>query len=174
VTPTLLAARALVLAAQRNPRINATWSGTEIVVRPDINLGIAVATEDGLIVPTIKRAQDLTLAGLARQVGDLTTAARNRAVRPADLTGGTITLTNVGVFGIDAGTPILVPGEAAILAVGAIRERPWVHEGALAIRKVLTLSLSFDHRFIDGELGARVLCDTGAVLANPLLLIART
>jgi 2-oxoisovalerate dehydrogenase E2 component (dihydrolipoyl transacylase) len=174
VTPTLLAARALILASQRNPRINATWSDTEIIVRPDINLGIAVATEDGLIVPNIKRAQDQTLAGLARRIDALTTAARTRATSPADLTGGTITLTNVGVFGIDAGTPILMPGEVAILAVGAIRERPWVHEGALAIRQVATLALSFDHRLVDGELGARVLRDVAAVLTSPLLLIART
>jgi 2-oxoisovalerate dehydrogenase E2 component (dihydrolipoyl transacylase) len=174
VTPNLLAARALILASQRNPRINATWSDTEIIVRPDINLGIAVATEDGLIVPNIKRAQDQTLAGLARRIDALIAAARTRATSPADLTGGTITLTNVGVFGIDAGTPILMPGEAAILAVGAIRERPWVHEGALAIRQVATLALSFDHRLVDGELGARVLRDVGAVLTSPLLLIART
>jgi pyruvate dehydrogenase E2 component (dihydrolipoamide acetyltransferase) len=174
VTPTLLVARALVLAAQRNPRINATWSGSEIIIRPDINLGIAVATEDGLIVPNIKRAQDQTLAGLARQIESLTTSARTRATPPADLADGTITLTNVGVFGVDAGTPILVPGEAAILAIGAIRERPWVHGGALAIRQVATLSLSFDHRFIDGELGARVLRDIGAVLTTPVLLMART
>jgi 2-oxoisovalerate dehydrogenase E2 component (dihydrolipoyl transacylase) len=173
VTPTLLAARALVIAAQRNPRINATWSDTEIIIGPDINLGIAVATEDGLIVPNIKRAQSQTLAGLARRIDTLTTAARARATSPADLTGGTITLTNVGVFGVDAGTPILMPGEAAILAVGAIRERPWVHEGALAIRQVVTLALSFDHRLIDGELGARALRDVAAVLTSPLLLIAR-
>jgi 2-oxoisovalerate dehydrogenase E2 component (dihydrolipoyl transacylase) len=173
VTPTLLAARALVLAAQRNRRINATWSDTEIIVGPDINLGIAVATGDGLIVPNIKRAQNLTLAGLARKIDGLTTDARSRATPPADLTGGTITLTNVGVFGIDAGTPILVPGESAILALGAIRERPWVHEGTIAIRQVVTLALSFDHRLIDGELGARVLRDIGDVLTTPLLLVAR-
>ncbi|TDD69813.1 dihydrolipoamide acetyltransferase family protein [Actinomadura rubrisoli] len=176
VSPLLLVARALLTAVARNPMANATWadgpSGAEIVVKHYVNLGIAAATDRGLIVPKVKNAQDLSLPALARALNELTAKARAGKASPADLSDGTITITNVGVFGVDTGTPIITPGEAAILAFGQIRDMPWVYEGELAIRKVTTLSLSFDHRIIDGELGSRVLRDVGDMLEDPLRMLA--
>ncbi|WP_344901680.1 dihydrolipoamide acetyltransferase family protein [Actinomadura meridiana] len=176
VSPLLLVARALLTAVARNPQVNSTWvdgpSGAEIVVKRYVNLGIAAATERGLIVPKVKDAHDLDLPGLARALNQLTETARSGKASPADLTDGTITITNVGVFGVDAGTPIITPGEAAILAFGQIRDLPWVHEGELAIRRVTTLSLSFDHRIVDGELGSKVLRDVGAMLEDPIRMLA--
>ncbi|MFB4300180.1 dihydrolipoamide acetyltransferase family protein [Actinomadura sp. NTSP31] len=176
VSPLLLVARALLTAVARHPMVNSTWadgpSGAEIVVKPYVNLGIAAATDRGLIVPKIKGAQGLSLPGLARALTELADTARAGKASPADLSDGTITITNVGVFGVDTGTPILTPGEAAILAFGQIRDMPWVHEGELAIRKVTTLALSFDHRIVDGELGSRVLRDVGDMLEDPLRMLA--
>jgi 2-oxoisovalerate dehydrogenase E2 component (dihydrolipoyl transacylase) len=174
VSPLLLVAKALLVAAGRHPMINSSWDegAQEIVVKHYVNLGIAAATERGLIVPNIKDAHALSLPGLAGALAQLTATARQGKAQPADLTGGTITITNVGVFGVDAGTPILTPGEAAILAFGQVREMPWVHEGQLAVRQVTTLSLSFDHRIVDGDLGSAFLCDLGAMLADPVTMLA--
>lgn len=177
VTPLLLVAKALLTAVRRHPMINSSWAdggeaGDEIVVRHYVNLGIATATSRGLLVPNVKDADRLTLPELAAALGRLVEEARAGRARPADLTGGTITITNIGVFGVDAGTPILTPGEAAILAFGQIRDMPWVHQGELAVRKVTTLALTFDHRIVDGELGSAVLRDIGAMLENPLRLLA--
>jgi pyruvate dehydrogenase E2 component (dihydrolipoamide acetyltransferase) len=154
--------------------INSSWDedAREIVVKHYVNLGIAAATDRGLVVPTVKDAHALSLPGLARALAELTETARAGKATPADLSGGTITITNVGVFGVDAGTPILVRGEAAILAFGQVRDMPWVHQGQLAIRKVTTLSLSFDHRIVDGDLGSAVLRDVGAMLEDPLRMLA--
>ena len=174
VSPLLLVARALLTAVQRHPMINSTWDerAQEIVVKRYVNLGIAAATERGLVVPNIKDADALTLPGLARALADLAATARDGKSTPADLAGGTITITNVGVFGVDAGTPILTPPEAAILAFGQIKAAPWVVDGQLAVRQVTTLSLSFDHRIVDGDLGSAVLRDVGAMLADPLRMLA--
>ncbi|WP_204076924.1 dihydrolipoamide acetyltransferase family protein, partial [Planotetraspora phitsanulokensis] len=172
VSPLLLVARALLTAVRRHPMANSTWTDEEIIVRHYVNLGIAAATDRGLIVPNIKDAQDLSLPELAGALNDLTERARSGKATPAELTGGTITITNVGVFGIDAGTPILNPGEAAILALGQIRDMPWVVDGQLAVRKVTTLALSFDHRLIDGEIGSYILRDIGAMLEDPLKMLA--
>jgi 2-oxoisovalerate dehydrogenase E2 component (dihydrolipoyl transacylase) len=174
VSPLLLVARALLLAVSRHPMINSSWddAAQEIVIRHYVNLGIAAATDRGLIVPNIKDAHALPLAGLARALGELAETARAGKAAPADLRGGTITITNVGVFGVDYGTPILTPGEAAILAFGQVRDAPWVHEGQLAVRKVTTLALSFDHRIVDGDLGSAVLRDIGAMLEDPLRMLA--
>jgi pyruvate dehydrogenase E2 component (dihydrolipoamide acetyltransferase) len=174
VSPLLLVARALVIAAGRHPLINASWdeAAQEIVVRHYVNLGIAAATERGLIVPNVKDAHALSLAGLAGALTQLAETARAGKATPADLSGGTITITNVGVFGVDSGTPILTPGEAAILAFGQVRDAPWVVDGQLAVRKVCTLALSFDHRIVDGELGSAVLRDVGAMLTDPLRMLA--
>jgi pyruvate dehydrogenase E2 component (dihydrolipoamide acetyltransferase) len=171
VSPLLLVARAVIIAARRHPMINATWTDTEIVVRHYVNLGIAAATERGLIVPNIKDAQALALPELATALQQLAQTARAGRAQPADLSGGTITITNVGVFGVDAGTPILTPGEVAILAFGQIRDMPWVHEGEIKVRKVTTLALSFDHRVVDGELGSAVLREIGAMLEDPLRML---
>jgi 2-oxoisovalerate dehydrogenase E2 component (dihydrolipoyl transacylase) len=169
VNPLLLVARALLLAIRRNPEVNAAWDeeAQEIVYKDYVNLGIAAATPRGLIVPNIKDAHARSLPELARALGDLVTTAREGRTTPADMAGGTVTITNIGVFGIDTGTPILNPGESAILAFGAVREMPWVHKGRVVPRQVTQLALSFDHRIIDGELGSRFLADVGALLHDP-------
>jgi pyruvate dehydrogenase E2 component (dihydrolipoamide acetyltransferase) len=169
VTPLLVTAKALLLAVRRHPEINASWddAAQEIVYKHYVNLGIAAATPRGLVVPNIKDAHRLDLHGLAGEIADLTATARAGRTSPTDMSDGTITITNVGVFGIDTGTPILNPGEAAILAFGAIREQPWVHKGKIKKRWVTQLALSFDHRLVDGELGARVLADVAKVLEDP-------
>lgn len=169
VTPLLFVAKAVLLAARRHPMINAQWdeAAQEIVVKHDVNLGIAAATPRGLVVPNVKAAQDLSLVELAGALTALARTAREGRTSPADMSGGTISITNVGVFGIDTGTPILPPGESAILVFGAVRPQPWVHEGEIAVRQVTTLGLSFDHRLIDGELGSQFLADIGAFLQHP-------
>lgn len=174
VSPLLLVAKALLAAVRRNPDVNASWdeANQEIVLKDQVNLGIAAATPRGLIVPNIKDAGRRSLVELASGLGELISTARAGKTQPADLSGGTITITNVGVFGVDGGTPILNPGEAAILAVGAIRAMPWVHKGKVKPRQVTTLALSFDHRLVDGELGSKVLADTAAALEQPERLIA--
>jgi 2-oxoisovalerate dehydrogenase E2 component (dihydrolipoyl transacylase) len=174
VSPLLLVAKALLLAVRRHPMINSSWdeAAQEIVVKRPVNLGIAVAAERGLLVPNVKGADALPLAGLAQAIDGLAATARAGKTTPADLAGGTITITNVGVFGVDAGTPILMPGEAAILAFGQVRDLPWVVSGELAVRKVTTLSLSFDHRIVDGELGSAVLRDVGSMLEDPIRMLA--
>jgi 2-oxoisovalerate dehydrogenase E2 component (dihydrolipoyl transacylase) len=173
VSPLLLVAKALLLAAKRHPMINSAWdeAAQEIVVKHYVNLGIAAATDRGLVVPKIKEAQSLSLPDLARALTDLAATARAGKSTPADLSDGTMTITNVGVFGVDAGTPILTPGESAILAFGQIRDIPWVHEDEIKIRKVTTLALSFDHRIVDGELGSAVLRDVGAMLRDPMRML---
>lgn len=169
VTPLLIAAKALVLAVRRHPEVNASWidEDQEIVYKHYVNLGIAAQTPRGLIVPNIKDAHRLSLHELATGIADLTAKARAGTTSPAEMSDGTITITNVGVFGIDTGTPILNPGESAILAFGAIREQPWVHKGRIKKRYVTQLALSFDHRLVDGGLGSRLLADVAAVLEEP-------
>jgi 2-oxoisovalerate dehydrogenase E2 component (dihydrolipoyl transacylase) len=174
VSPLLLVARALLIAVRRHPMVNSSWDADaqEIVVKHYVNLGIAVAADRGLLVPNVKNAGQLSLPELARGLQVLAETARAGKATPADLAGGTITITNVGVFGVDGGTPILTPGEAAILAFGQVRDAPWVVDGQLAVRAVCTLSLSFDHRIIDGELGSAVLRDVGSMLEDPVRMLA--
>lgn len=174
VTPLLLVAKAFCLALRRHGEANASWdqAAQEIVLHPQVNLGIAAATPRGLLVPNIKGADRLSLHDLAAALGDLVGTAREGRTQPADLSGGTATITNVGVFGVDTGTPILNPGEAAILAFGAVRRMPWVvtaADGSESIepRWVTQLALSFDHRLVDGELGSKLLADVGALLHDP-------
>ncbi|MCH7229516.1 2-oxo acid dehydrogenase subunit E2 [Glycomyces sp. L485] len=169
VTPLLLVAKAVLLACRRHPMINAFWdeAAGEIVVKHDVNLGIAAATPRGLVVPNIKAAQNLSLVELAEAMGELVRTARDGKTSPGGMAGGTFSITNVGVFGIDTGTPILPPGESAILVFGAVRPQPWVHEGEIAVRQITTLGLAFDHRLVDGELGAQFLADVGAFLTRP-------
>ncbi|MFJ8507276.1 dihydrolipoamide acetyltransferase family protein [Streptomyces avermitilis] len=173
VNPLLLIAKALLVAIRRNPDINASWdeANQEIVLKHYVNLGIAAATPRGLIVPNIKDAQAKTLPQLAESLGELVSTAREGKTSPAAMQGGTVTITNVGVFGVDTGTPILNPGESAILAIGAIKLQPWVHKGKVKPRQVTTLALSFDHRLVDGELGSKVLADVAAILEQPKRLI---
>ncbi|WP_372463076.1 dihydrolipoamide acetyltransferase family protein [Pseudonocardia kujensis] len=169
LTPLAFVAKAVCLAARRTPAVNASWDepAGEIVYYDHVQLGIAAATPRGLLVPKIRDADRLDLHGLAVALGQLTETARAGRTAPADLVGGTITITNVGVFGVDTGTPILNPGEAAILAVGSIKPAPWVVDGELTVRTVCQLALSFDHRLVDGEQGSRFLADVGALLEDP-------
>jgi len=173
VSPLLVAARAVLLAIGRWPLVNSWFDAEaqEVVVRRPVNLGIAAATPRGLIVPNIKDAQDLSLGELAQALQDLTAVAREGRTAPADQAGGTFTITNVGVFGVDGGTPIINPGEAAILCLGAIKRQPWVvgvgGDERVEPRHVLTLSLSFDHRHIDGATGSGFLADVAGLLADP-------
>jgi 2-oxoisovalerate dehydrogenase E2 component (dihydrolipoyl transacylase) len=174
VTPLLLVAKAMMLAIKRNPMVNSTWddAAQEIVVKDYVNLGIAAATPRGLIVPNIKGADSLTLPELAAELQQMVATARESKTAPADMQKGTITITNVGVFGVDTGTPILNPGEAAILCFGAVRDMPWVHEGEVCVRKVTNLGLSFDHRIVDGQLGSQFLADIASLLNDPALFLA--
>jgi pyruvate dehydrogenase E2 component (dihydrolipoamide acetyltransferase) len=173
VSPLVLVAKAVLLAAAVTPEINATWDDAsgDIVLKHYVNLGIAAATPRGLVVPNIKDAERLSLRELAVALGELTETARAGHTTPAALTGGTITITNIGVFGIDAGTPILNPGESGILAFGAVTRRPWVVEEQIVARWVTTLALSFDHRVVDGEQGARFLSAIAGILNDPGLAL---
>ena len=171
VSPLLVLARAAMLAMRRTPEINSVWdeAAQEVVYKSYVNLGIAAATPRGLVVPNIKDAEQLSLTELAAELNQLTATAREGRTQPAEMSGGTFTITNVGVFGVDAGTPIINPGESAILCFGAINKRPWVDEqtGEIVVRDVTTLALSFDHRHIDGEKGSRFLADVAGMLQDP-------
>ncbi len=173
VTLLTLVAHAVCEALGRHPSLNSSWddAAQEIVQHGTVNLGIAAATERGLIVPNIPDAGSLGLLDLAERLSELTAVARAGRTPVERLRGGTFTITNIGIFGIDAGTPILNPGEAGILAVGAAVRRPWEYRGEIALREVLTLSLSFDHRLVDGEQGSRFLAEVGALLAEPGLAL---
>jgi len=175
ITPMILVAAGLIRAARQYPRVNSTWvdsaTGADVVIHRDVHLGIAADTPRGLLVPTIKNATDLGLVELARRVQQLIDTARAGRSTPADLTGGTITLTNVGVFGVDGGTPIITPGQSAILAMGRVLDRPWVVAGQVVARPVMQLSFSFDHRVIDGALGSRALQSVAEFLRDPALAL---
>ena len=175
VSPLLIMARAVIWAARRTPMVNAAWvdadGGAEIKVRHYVNLGIAAATPRGLLVPNIKDAQNLNMQGLARALEKLTLTAREGKTTPADQHGGTITITNIGVFGMDAGTPIINPGEAGIVALGTIRQKPWVVDGEVRARWVTTVAGSFDHRVVDGDGMSRFIADVASILEEPALLL---
>ncbi|MDO9456354.1 dihydrolipoamide acetyltransferase family protein [Nocardioides sp.] len=173
VSPLLVLAKAVLLAVRRTPEINSYWdeAAQEVVLKHYVNLGIAAATPRGLVVPNVKDADRLSLLELAEALGGLTATAREGRTQPAEMAGGTLTITNVGVFGVDAGTPIINPGESAILCFGAIKKQPWVVTRGgvdeIAVRQVTTLALSFDHRHVDGEKGSRFLADVAGILEDP-------
>ncbi|KRC65197.1 branched-chain alpha-keto acid dehydrogenase subunit E2 [Aeromicrobium sp. Root236] len=174
VSPLLIVARAVCLAMRRTPELNASWddAAQEIVLKGSVNLGIAAATPRGLVVPNIVGADSKTMPELAQAFAELIATARDGKTQPAQMSGGSFTITNIGVFGIDAGTPILNPGESGILAVGAINKRPWVgDDDEIVARWVTTLALSFDHRVVDGEQGSRFLADVAAILRDPALAL---
>ncbi|SJN44586.1 Dihydrolipoamide acetyltransferase component of pyruvate dehydrogenase complex [Microbacterium esteraromaticum] len=169
IGPLVVIAKAVCLALSRNPSLNATWDepAGEIIENHFVDLGIAAATDRGLIVPIIRDAESLSLTGMADALQQLTQTARSGKTGPADLSGGTFSITNIGVFGIDAGTPILPPGQSGILAVGAVRRQPWEYRGEIALRQMMTLSVSFDHRLVDGAEGSRFLKDVADILEQP-------
>nr|WP_317698000.1 2-oxo acid dehydrogenase subunit E2 [Aeromicrobium sp. REDSEA-S32_B7] len=179
VSPTLVVAKAVCLALLRTPELNASWdeAAQEIVLKGSVNLGVAAATDRGLVVPNIPGADRMSLLELGEALADLTATARAGRTQPAQMSGGTFTITNVGVFGVDAGTPILNPGETGILCVGQIDRRPWVvgpdAGGAERIepRWVTTLAVSFDHRVVDGQQGSRFLADVASILRDPALAL---
>ena len=172
LSPLAVVAKAVTWAVARNPRINSSLEGDEIVVKHYVNLGIAAATPRGLVVPNIKGAHTMGLGQLAGEIRELALTAREGRTTPAAQTGGTITITNVGVFGVDAGTPIINPGEAAILAFGQVRQRPWVVDGEIVPRDITTLAVSADHRLVDGEIISKFLADVGRALEDPAIMLA--
>ena len=171
VSPLLILAKAIIWAVRRNPTVNSTWTDKEIIVHRYVNLGVAAATPRGLIVPNVKDAQQMSLLELAQSLEQLTLNARDGKTSPAEMTGGTITVTNIGVFGMDTGTPILNPGEVGILALGTIKQKPWVVDGEVRPRFVTTLGASFDHRVVDGDVASRFLADVASVVEEPALLL---
>lgn len=171
VSPLLILAKAVIWAAARNPSVNATWTGDEIIIKHFMNLGIAAATPRGLMVPNIKDAQNLSLKELAIALNSLATTARAGKTSPADMRGGSLTVTNIGALGIDTGTPIINPGEVAIVAFGTIKQKPWVLDGEVIPRWITTLGGSFDHRVVDGDLSARFMADVAAIMEEPALLL---
>jgi pyruvate dehydrogenase E2 component (dihydrolipoamide acetyltransferase) len=171
VSPLLVMAKAVIWAVQRNPTVNSTWTDKEIIVHHYVNLGIAAATPRGLIVPNIKDAQNLSLRELAMALEQLTVTARDGKTTPADMSQGTITITNLGSFGMDTGTPILNPGEVGIVALGAIKQKPWVIDGEVRPAYVTTVSAAFDHRIVDGDVASRFTADLASVIEEPALLL---
>ncbi|MDH6532152.1 2-oxoisovalerate dehydrogenase E2 component (dihydrolipoyl transacylase) [Aurantimicrobium minutum] len=171
VSPLLILAKAIIWAVRRNPTVNSTWTDKEIIVHRYVNLGVAAATPRGLIVPNVKDSQEMSLLELAQSLEQLTLNARDGKTSPADMAGGTITITNIGVFGMDTGTPILNPGEVGILALGTIKQKPWVVDGEVRPRFVTTLGASFDHRVVDGDVASRFLADVASVVEEPALLL---
>ncbi|AJM77011.1 dihydrolipoamide acetyltransferase family protein [Rathayibacter toxicus] len=171
VSPLLIMAKAIIWAVRRNPTVNSAWTDSEIIVRHYVNLGIAAATPRGLLVPNVKDAQSMSLLELAQALEKLTLDARDGKTTPAEMQNGTITLTNIGVFGMDTGTPILNPGEVAIIALGTIKQKPWVVDGEVRPRYVTTVGGSFDHRVVDGDVVSRFVADVASVLEEPALLL---
>ncbi|WP_349865518.1 dihydrolipoamide acetyltransferase family protein [Leifsonia sp. WHRI 6310E] len=171
ISPLLIVAKAIIWAVRRNPTVNSTWTDEEIIIRHYVNLGIAAATPRGLIVPNVKEAQSMTLLDLAKSLEQLTLTARDGKTPPSDMAGGTITITNIGVFGMDTGTPILNPGEVGIVALGTIKQKPWVVDGEVRPRYVTTVGASFDHRVVDGDVASRFLADVASIIEEPALLL---
>jgi pyruvate dehydrogenase E2 component (dihydrolipoamide acetyltransferase) len=171
VTPLLIMAKAMIWAARRNPTVNSTWTDTEIIVHNYVNFGVAAATPRGLIVPNVKDADQLSMLELAMALEKLAATAREGKTTPADMANGTITVTNIGVFGVDTGTPILNPGEVGIVALGSIRPKPWVVDNEILIRQVTTIGATFDHRVVDGDVASRFVQDVASVIEEPALLL---
>jgi pyruvate dehydrogenase E2 component (dihydrolipoamide acetyltransferase) len=171
VSPLLVMAKAVIWAVRRNPTVNSSWTDKEIVVHHYVNLGIAAATPRGLIVPNVKDAQELSLLELAQALERLTITARDGKTQPAEMSGGTVTITNIGSYGMDTGTPILNPGEVGIIALGAIKQKPWVVDGEVRSAFVTTVGASFDHRVVDGDVASRFTADIASVIEEPALLL---
>lgn len=168
-----LLARICTAALARHPELNSTvdLAANEIVRLPAVHLGFAAQTERGLMVPVVRDAQTRSAESLSAEFARLTELARAGKLAPADLTGGTFTLNNYGVFGVDGSTPIINHPEAAMLGVGRIIRKPWVHEGELAVRQVVQLSLTFDHRVCDGGTAGGFLRYVADCVESPAVLL---
>ncbi|MFE7324462.1 dihydrolipoamide acetyltransferase family protein [Streptomyces sp. NPDC057565] len=168
-----LLARICTAALARFPELNSTvdLDAREIVRLRDVHLGFAAQTDRGLVVPVVRNAQDRNAESIGAEIGRLTEAARTGKLTPADLSGGTFTLNNYGVFGVDGSTPIINHPEAAMLGVGRIVAKPWVHQGELAVRQVVQLSLTFDHRVCDGGTAGGFLRYVADCVEQPALLL---
>jgi len=171
ISPLLVMVKAMIWAVQRNPTVNSTWTDKEITVHHYVNMGVAAATPRGLIVPNVKDAHTLSLRDLAVALEQLTVKAREGKTTPEDMSNGTITITNLGSFGVDTGTPILNPGEVTIVALGTIKPKPWVVDGEVLSRMVTTVAASFDHRVVDGDVASRFVADVASVMEEPALLL---
>lgn len=171
VTPLLIMAKAMIWAVRRNRMVNSTWTDEEIIVHNFVNLGIAAATPRGLIVPNIKNADQMSMIELAQAIEQLAATAREGKTTPEDMRDGTITITNIGVFGVDTGTPILNPGEVGIVALGSIRKKPWVVDDEIVVRQITTIGATFDHRVVDGDVASRFVQDVASVIEEPALLL---
>lgn len=171
ISPLLVMVKAMIWAVQRNPSVNSTWTEDEIIVHHYVNMGIAAATPRGLIVPNVKDAHTMSLRELAAALEALTLKAREGKTTPEDMANGTITITNLGSFGVDTGTPILNPGEVSIVALGTIKPKPWVVDGEVLPRMVTTVAASFDHRVVDGDVASRFVADVASVMEEPALLL---
>ena len=171
ISPLLVMARAVIWAVQRNPTVNSSWTDKDIIVHHYVNLGIAAATPRGLIVPNVKEAHTLNMKQLAMGLEGLTVTARDGKTTPEDMSNGTITITNLGSFGVDTGTPIINPGEVSIVALGTIKQKPWVVDGQVEARFVTTIGASFDHRVVDGDVASRFLADIASIMEEPALLL---
>ena len=171
VTPLLIMAKAMIWAVRRNRMVNSTWTDEEIIVHNFVNLGIAAATPRGLIVPNIKDADAMSMIELAQAIEQLAATAREGKTSQEDMKDGTITITNIGVFGVDTGTPILNPGEVGIVALGSIRKKPWVVDDEIVVRQITTIGATFDHRVVDGDVASRFVQDVASVIEEPALLL---
>jgi pyruvate dehydrogenase E2 component (dihydrolipoamide acetyltransferase) len=171
VTPLLVVAKAIMWAIKRNPHVNSSWTDAEIMVHHYVNLGIAAATPRGLLVPNIKDADSMSMVELAKAIEQLALTAREGKTTPAEMQNGTFTITNIGVFGVDTGTPILNPGEVGIVAFGSVRPKPWVVEDEIVIRQITTIGATFDHRVVDGDVAAKFVQDVASILEEPALLL---
>ena len=171
LTYTDLLVKVVANALREHPRLNATLTDEGIHLLPEINIGVAVALEDGLVVPVVRNADKERLSEISAQVRSFAERARNNQLTPGELQGGTFTITNLGNLGIDAFTPIINPPESAILGVGRILKKPVVHEDEIVVRSMLTLSLTFDHRVIDGAPAAQFLQTVSGYIQDPYLLL---
>ena len=171
VTPLLIMAKAMIWAVRSNRMVNSTWTDEEIIVHNFVNLGIAAATPRGLIVPNIKDADAMSMIELAQAIEQLAATAREGKTSQEEMKDGTITITNIGVFGVDTGTPILNPGEVGIVALGSIRKKPWVVDDEIVVRQITTIGATFDHRVVDGDVASRFVQDVASVIEEPALLL---
>ena len=168
---TAILARAVATVLPRHPYLNASLHGEEIILWDDVHLGIATSVEDYLIVPVIRQAQAKDLEQILTELADLAERARAKRLTPAEMTGSTFTISNLGMFGIESFTAIINPPESAILAVGQIVDTPVGAEGGIALRPMMKLTICVDHRVVDGVAAARFLAELRATLENPYLLI---